>query len=285
MAAERPRRLLAKKAPWGLFMAGKTERQMRQRLRSYQRNASQPMRCHYPRCAVVGSAGSLRGSGFGAAIDAHDAVFRVNAAPTAGHEASVGARTTWRVHNSEKPFFMASLGVAELQVVVCHMPWIGACQRQAFGGLYSETVAAVNPAFYSQLWSLLGRPRGKQSPSTGLLAVALALGVCDRVHLYGFSSPGEPAARCARHYWECPAWAEARPYLDPQHSHHEWLGEARLRRHWREAGLVREGAAFGTGAAAAATVRALGPRNASKVREAMASLRWAALVDLEVLEQ
>ena len=32
-------------------------------------------------CAVVGSAGTLRDRGFGAAIDAHDAVLRVNFAP------------------------------------------------------------------------------------------------------------------------------------------------------------------------------------------------------------
>lgn len=54
-------------------------------------------------CAVVGSAGSLLGSKHGAAIDAHDVVFRMNDAPTAGYEADVGRRTSWRVFNSEGP--------------------------------------------------------------------------------------------------------------------------------------------------------------------------------------
>ena len=36
----------------------------------------------------------------------------------------------------------------------------------------------VNPVFYSELWTLLGRPKDKQAPSTGLLAITLALGVC-----------------------------------------------------------------------------------------------------------
>ena len=45
-------------------------------------------------CAVVGnSGGALRGRGHGASIDGHDAVFRVNNAPTAGFERDVGAKT------------------------------------------------------------------------------------------------------------------------------------------------------------------------------------------------
>ena len=144
-AAEWPRRLLAESAPFGMRMGGKSERESLQTLRRYQRNLSQPLKCAYATCAVVGSAGSLRGTDFGAAIDAHAAVIRVNAAPVRGHEEAVGRRTTWRVHNSEKPYFMASLGHRELQLVVCHMQWIGACQHLAFGGAFAETASLVLP--------------------------------------------------------------------------------------------------------------------------------------------
>jgi len=266
--AEWPRRLLADKAPWGMRMSGKTEKQGLQVLRSYMRNLSQPLRCSYATCAVVGSAGSLRDADLGAAIDAHDAVVRVNAAPVTRHERAVGSRTTWRVHNSEKPWFMASLGAPELQVAVCHMRWIGACQHQAFSGVYADGAVLVNPVFYSQLWSLLGRPASKQSPSTGLLAIALALTVCGRVSLYGFTAPGEPHRPCERHYWECPAWADTVRYQDPSYAFHGWDHEARLRRAWVEAGLVVDGAlAYGPGAAGAAAVRraaALPAGNASR---------------------
>ena len=40
-------------------------------LRRYLRNVSQPLRCHFATCAVVGSAGGLRGGKAGSTIDAH----------------------------------------------------------------------------------------------------------------------------------------------------------------------------------------------------------------------
>ena len=146
---------------------------------------------------------------------------------------------------------MASLGAPELQVAVCHMR----PTPQAFSGVYADGAVLVNPVFYSQLWSLLGRPASKQSPSTGLLAIALALTVCGRVSLYGFTAPGEPHRPCERHYWECPAWADKVRYQDPSYAFHGWDHEARLRRAWADAGLVVDGAStYGPGAVGAALV-------------------------------
>ena len=162
IASERARRLASAKAPFGLMMGGKSEAEMVARIRKYRRNSSIPLRCRFATCAVVGSSGALRGARLGGAIDAHDAVIRINAAPTYRHEVAVGARTTWRIHNSEKPYMMAASGLPELQVNVCHMAWIGSCQHQAFSGAFASTLAYVNPRFYSQLFSLLGRPRDKQ---------------------------------------------------------------------------------------------------------------------------
>ena len=126
---------------------------------------------------------------------------------------------------------------------------------RSVGGLYSGNATIVNPLLYSQLWSLLGRPKGKQAPSTGLLAVALALGACDSVTLYGFSRAGDDR-RCSHHYWDCPKWAEKYEYLDPQHKFHDWLAEAALRKRWLDRGVVVDGAsAYGAGAAGAAAVR------------------------------
>jgi hypothetical protein len=151
IASERPRRLAAAKSPFGLMMGGKTQEQMLAAIRRYLHNTSVPRTCHYATCAVVGSSGALRGTAYGRAIDAHDAVIRINAAPIHRHEVAVGTRTTWRVHNSEKPYMMAASSLPELQVAICHMAWIGSCQHQAFSGAYPTTLAYINPAFYSQV--------------------------------------------------------------------------------------------------------------------------------------
>ena len=50
-------------------------------------------------CAVVGNAGALLKANNGTAIDAHDAVFRLNLAPTKGYEQHVGSRTTYDISN------------------------------------------------------------------------------------------------------------------------------------------------------------------------------------------
>ncbi|GAB4816788.1 hypothetical protein N2152v2_003834 [Parachlorella kessleri] len=47
-------------------------------------------------CAVVGSSGSLLGTGQGRQIDAHACVFRVGPSPTVGYEDDVGSKTTVR---------------------------------------------------------------------------------------------------------------------------------------------------------------------------------------------
>ena len=243
MASERPAELAERKAPYGLQMGGKSRQEMLRSIRRYQRNTSLPARCRYESCAVVGSSGNLRRAGLGARIDAHDAVIRINAAPTSGHERDVGARTTLRVHNSEKPFFLASLGVPELQLVICHMGWIGSCQHQAFDGTLTSRIAYINPIFYEQLWALLGRPRGKQTPSTGLLGIALALGLCGRVSLYGFGATGAGSAGVCRHYWHCVGFEDEARYHDLAHTFHDWYAEERLRHMWIDAGIVVDGVA------------------------------------------
>jgi len=52
-------------------------------------------------CAVVGNGGGLLARELGATIDAHDVVIRFNGGPTVGFEKWVGARTTWRITNTE----------------------------------------------------------------------------------------------------------------------------------------------------------------------------------------
>ena len=217
-------------------------------------------------------------------------MIRINAAPTTSqYDEAVGRRTTWRVHNSEKPYFLAALGMPELQLLICHMGWIGSCQHQAFSGAYTESTAYVNPAFYSQLWGILGRPDDKQTPSTGLLAIALALGACDSVTLFGFGAAGAAGAGKCGHYWECgkPGGTEA-GYYDPMHTFHDWLAEEALRTRWTEAGFVTNGhAAFANASAARYHTSPPHTPSAAEARAAVTALprrdhaavraRWAAM--------
>jgi len=287
MAAASVESLAAAKAPFGLQMGGKTREQMAAAIARYQANTSQPLACRFRTCAVVGSSGNLRGGGLGRLIDAHDAVIRINAAPVSSqHEAAVGRRTTWRVHNSEKPYFLAALGVPELQLLICHMGWIGSCQHQAFSGAYVESTAYVNPALYGELWEVLGRPADKQSPSTGLLAIALGLGACGHVSLFGFGAAGAGGESRCLHYWECGRHRTEASYYDPMHSFHDWLAEEVLRNRWIEAGLVTDGrlllnataatdASAGGAGAAGATAGATGTNEAAEEAAAEEAARAA----------
>ena len=49
---------------------------------------------HFKSCAIVGNSGKLLMSKLGREIDSHDAVIRINGAPTEGFEADVGRKTT-----------------------------------------------------------------------------------------------------------------------------------------------------------------------------------------------
>lgn len=54
----------------------------------------------YKTCAVVGNSQNLSGSNYGEFIDSHEAVFRMNIAPTRKHEQDVGKKTTLRMFNT-----------------------------------------------------------------------------------------------------------------------------------------------------------------------------------------
>ena len=61
----------------------------------------QSPRLGYQTCALVGNAGTLKKNRFGAAIDVHDVVVRLNQAPTEGYETMTGTKTTYRILNNK----------------------------------------------------------------------------------------------------------------------------------------------------------------------------------------
>lgn len=95
----------------------------------------------YETCAVVGASGQIRHSAMGAAIDAHQAVIRVNSAPVLGYEEMVGSKTTWRVLSMDeyssfeqypkrwlrRHAVMSGAVSSSKLAITCHWPFDGRC--------------------------------------------------------------------------------------------------------------------------------------------------------------
>jgi hypothetical protein len=151
---------------------------------------------HRPACAVVGSSDLLRHFPMGAEIDSNWAVWRINHAPTKRFERMVGQRTTTRVVNhvvadvwtgraKQKEGEFAIVNATEYPRNLCRNSLCIMADNIA-----SPSMLRLSPGLKQAL-----SPGCKMPASTGLLAVTLALRVCDQVHMYGFFSD------CCKNPW------------------------------------------------------------------------------------
>lgn len=162
-------------------------------------------------CAVVGNSGTLALSFFGAAIDSHDLVFRLNHSPAGGKStARVGSKTSYRVLNHMwgnryssgrllcRPyqnvcvgggsFYPGTIIATRAETRVCHM-------MQNRAGVLCQNPAVMRRAralFYS-FWDRLScttykMPRGGKVISSGIATWLMAITLCKRVTLYGFGN-------------------------------------------------------------------------------------------------
>ena len=164
-------------------------------------------RVKFKRCAVVGNGGILKSAEFGAAIDAHDVVFRQNQAPTATYELFVGEKTTFRVLNKkwtqqysrgdkeylplEKGVYLvASRGIDKIarNLVKAYpnrpdvrMVGLESGVRGAVGKLMREFKSKADKCLAKGF-----KPKGGNTPSSGIISTVLAMSLCDEVNLYGF---------------------------------------------------------------------------------------------------
>jgi len=177
-------------------------------------DVSPPLGCDS--CAVVSSAGILRRREYGEHIDANECVFRINRAPTAGYERHVGSRTTYDFVNSF-PHVRGLSILPRTHTKLIHgmvaEPWaVRDAPQQRYSGFdeylvwadgHAEVVAR-NPgldahlldlewlrssweAYYAYLVPLESPRASRARPSSGWHVTRLALGVCRKVRLYGFS--------------------------------------------------------------------------------------------------
>jgi len=155
-----------------------------------------PSRVVYRTCAVVGSSGLLLFHQQGAAIDAHQAVVRFNAAPTAGFEEFVGTKTTVRFVNRLHFGFQEKTTETVLQQVTTEEA------LQQFLTLKKEMPAQrffmVAPSFHKLVVSQLVKP-----PTNGLYGVVFALQRCQQISLFGFFRGSD--AHVPYHYFDTDA--------------------------------------------------------------------------------
>uniref|UniRef100_A0A3Q2VD64 CMP-N-acetylneuraminate-beta-galactosamide-alpha-2,3-sialyltransferase 1 n=1 Tax=Haplochromis burtoni TaxID=8153 RepID=A0A3Q2VD64_HAPBU len=133
-----------------------------------------PDRCRI--CAVVGNSGNLNGSRYGPLIDLHDFVIRMNYGPTRGFEVDVGTKTTHRVMYPE---------TASLLDHTTHLVFFP-FKMEDFLWLL-ENVMILNPAFMKHVHQVWLLKKGAY-PSTGFMALALSLMICDEVSVFGFGA-------------------------------------------------------------------------------------------------
>ncbi|XP_029933335.1 alpha-N-acetylgalactosaminide alpha-2,6-sialyltransferase 1-like [Myripristis murdjan] len=176
------------------------------------------------RCAVVGTAGILYGSGKGKEIDAHDYVFRMNGAVITGFEDDVGDRTSVYVHTAHSitasPYFFKKYGFKEIPhdegIKYVMIPegmrdyqWLEGLLTSNrvsrgqyhnirpvtyYAGKFNESrFYVLHPDFlrYVRNRFLLSRRLNSSNwaivrPTNGAFAIFLALHTCDVVNIYGF---------------------------------------------------------------------------------------------------
>ncbi|XP_065327145.1 CMP-N-acetylneuraminate-beta-galactosamide-alpha-2,3-sialyltransferase 1-like [Pelmatolapia mariae] len=170
----------------------------------------QPKYGHCRTCAVVGNSGNLRRSHYGPLIDLHEVVIRMNTGITRGFEKDVGNKTTHRVMYPESAVDLDdNTHFVLFPFKIQDFEWLIKASTTGFTGrsympvqskikANKDLVMVVNPAFMKYVHEVWLGYRGLY-PSTGFMALILALHICDEVDVFGY---GADSNGNWSHYWE-----------------------------------------------------------------------------------
>ncbi|EPS57883.1 sialyltransferase-like protein [Genlisea aurea] len=189
---------------------------------------------NYRSCAVVGNSGILLNRNDGGLIDSHEAVIRLNNARIAGFEPHVGSKTTVSFINSNvfqhycarrnNCFCRPYDGGVPVVMYICQPIQIIDYFRCNSSAASASPLLVTDPRFdalcsrlakyYSlkRFAELTGKHLGEWAAahdgenfhySSGMQAVMMAVGVCDRVSLFGFGK-----SKSAKHHFHTSQKAE-----------------------------------------------------------------------------
>uniref|UniRef100_A0A667X9H2 CMP-N-acetylneuraminate-beta-galactosamide-alpha-2,3-sialyltransferase 1 n=1 Tax=Myripristis murdjan TaxID=586833 RepID=A0A667X9H2_9TELE len=147
-------------------------------------------------CAVVGNSRNLKGSHYGALIDSHDIIMRMNRGRTQGYEIDVGTRTTHHVMypESAKPLpntthlVLFPFKTKDFRWTINYLP--------PSSHKYQPTkntieLIMLSPAFMKYVHENWLLNPTRTYPSTGFMAVVLSLHMCDEVSVFGFGADSD----------------------------------------------------------------------------------------------
>ncbi|XP_056622291.1 CMP-N-acetylneuraminate-beta-galactosamide-alpha-2,3-sialyltransferase 4 isoform X2 [Triplophysa dalaica] len=178
-------------------------------------------------CVVIGNSFSVKNSSLGETINKYDVVIRLNDAPVRGFQEDVGNKTTLRLFYPESASYDPTIHNDPDTLLVLvpfkhqDLRWLKEIlynekrvrkgfwkpPPQIWLGRFSQ-IRVLDPYFLrvtaSELLKISLNPSPKQKPvhpTTGILAVFMALNYCDVVHVAGFGYPENRKHQHPIHYY------------------------------------------------------------------------------------
>ncbi|XP_065135392.2 CMP-N-acetylneuraminate-beta-galactosamide-alpha-2,3-sialyltransferase 4 isoform X2 [Paramisgurnus dabryanus] len=209
-------------------------------------------------CVVIGNSFSIKNSSLGEIINKYDVVIRLNNAPVRGFEEDVGNKTTLRLFYPESASPNPGLhnNPDTLLVLVPFkdhdLRWLKVIlynEKRVLKGFWkpppqiwlggTSQIRVLDPYFLrltaSNLLKIPLKPNRQQKPvhpTTGILAVFVALNYCDVVHLAGFGYPEARNQQYPIHYYGQDTLKSMK------NSNHDLNQEAQVLKRLEEQGLI-----------------------------------------------